>query len=101
MKDIVSIDGGKIMTRDKLATSATPKFVSFSKDAGDIPFSSKEIFSSDSANPPPAVEAQNPDFLLGLEQVVALVDATGKRVGNQVTEKLTAEKLFQSNYQSS
>ena len=66
------------MLRDKLATSVAPKFVSFSKDAGDIPFSSIEIFSSDSANPPPAVEAQNPDFLLGLEQVVALVDATGE-----------------------
>ena len=48
------------MTRDKLATSATPKFVSFSKGAGDIPSSNKGISSSESSNPPPVTEAQKP-----------------------------------------
>ena len=50
---------------------------------------------------PIQLDPRTPTFLLGLEQVVALVDPTGKRVGNQVTEKLTAEKLFQSSYQLS
>ena len=41
---------------------------------------------------------RTPTFLLGLEQVVALVDASGKKVGNQVADRLTSEKVFTSNY---
>ena len=33
---------------------------------------------------------------LGLEQVIALVDASEKSVGNQVTDRLTQEKVFSS-----
>ena len=46
---------------------------------------------------PIQLDPRTPTFLLGVEQVIALVDATGKRVGNQVTSKLTEEKLFQGN----
>ena len=41
------------------------------------------------------MDPHTPTFLLGLEQVIALVDATGKRVGNQVTSKLTEENSTQ------
>ena len=47
---------------------------------------------------PIQLDPRTPTFLLGLEQVIALVDATGKKVGNQVADKLTSEKLFQSTY---
>ena len=47
---------------------------------------------------PIQLDPRTPTFLLGLEQVIALVDASGKRVGNQVSDRLTQEKVFSSMY---
>ena len=47
---------------------------------------------------PIQLDPRTPTFLLGLEQVIALVDASGKRVGNQVSDRLTQEKVFSSTY---
>ena len=47
---------------------------------------------------PIQLDPRTSTFLLGLEQVVALVDASGKKVGNQVADRLTSEKVFTSNY---
>ena len=50
------------------------------------------------AEQPIQLDPRTPTFVLGLEQVAALVEATGKIVGNKIAAKFTTEKLYPSTY---
>ena len=57
---------------------------------------SESIKDSFFSEQPIQLDPRTPTFVLGLEQVAALVEATGKIVGNKVTEKLSSDRLYPS-----